>query len=291
MLQRRGRISREDYKPLTLENNLKSGKWSLAQSVKRHGFIDIMEEGERVGLVMCSTCGLVCSKNSFRKIRTHDCNQPNGEEYSEQILPSSTKTQRILEKLAHAKKRQMANVSASESPPQSPSVFPEMSSMSPEPSLNLSEILQKSGFKIELDEEEETPSPQSEPIENVLLKIASSINPKITNDDEEPTSSIKTKPRQFNPHPPKRSAQFLPKRVTRPMPSSIGSSTNSIASTSSSIQQQNDGDIIGTMVNSTYRTLVAQNRRLAIEFKCCVMNVISEYEMLLLEKESKGNDE
>jgi hypothetical protein len=53
--------------------------------------------------------------------------------------------------------------------------------------------------------------------------------------------------------------------------------------------QQNDGDIIGTMVNSTYRTLSSQNRRLAIEFKCCIMNVISEYEMMMLEKEAKDN--
>jgi hypothetical protein len=60
-----------------------------------------------------------------------------------------------------------------------------------------------------------------------------------------------------------------PNKSSDPSPSN-GASTSS------------DGEIIGSMVNSTYRNLASQNKRLSIEFKCSIMHVISEYEMMML---------
>ena len=79
---KRQRLCRDDYKPHRVEMNLRTGKWALASNVKRHGmclhtnkfesslgFVEILEDGEKIGLVMCVACAVVCSKNSFRKIR------------------------------------------------------------------------------------------------------------------------------------------------------------------------------------------------------------------------------
>jgi hypothetical protein len=52
-----------------VEQNLESGFWTLSSNVKRYGFVEILERGEKIGIVKCISCPTTCSRNSFKKIR------------------------------------------------------------------------------------------------------------------------------------------------------------------------------------------------------------------------------
>ncbi|KAI6206354.1 hypothetical protein M3Y94_00900400 [Aphelenchoides besseyi] len=51
---------------------------------------------------------------------------------------------------------------------------------------------------------------------------------------------------------------------------------------------RNEDDSLGVLVNSTYRTISSQNRRLAIEFKCSLMKLMAEFEMRMLDNEQNN---
>ncbi|KAI6180513.1 hypothetical protein M3Y98_00728200 [Aphelenchoides besseyi] len=304
-LNRRSKLARDQYRPEKVEQNLQTGLWTLAPNIKRYGFVEILEKGEKIGLVKCAYCSVTCSRNSFKKVKSHFYEEHN-QDGGGTLLPVRKKLN-ASNGLNSTDDYTLLNDDddqLDDSPLLHDNSGHNKLTGTDLEQLSIEQILSRltSGLPLpehetdEMDKEvdfDSFPSSHNSPV--VVYQTTPAIQrvqspsqsaqprgdfPSSTQKSRVSSAAVNDSPSSGTPCSTTANSVSGNRKPLSPR-----SNSPALTQTSGS---RNEDDSLGVLVNSTYRTISSQNRRLAIEFKCSLMKLMAEFEMRMLDTEQNN---